>query len=64
VEITATGKVFGNIAAHAIVVDEGATFRGASKMSKPEESPKPASPKSSEPAGGVPAGPPAPSSAT
>jgi cytoskeletal protein CcmA (bactofilin family) len=63
VEITATGKVFGNIAAHAIVVAEGATFRGASKMSQPE-SPKPAPAKSSEPAGGVPAGPPAPSSAT
>jgi cytoskeletal protein CcmA (bactofilin family) len=42
VEITATGKVFGNIASRAIVVAEGATFRGASKMaqaepSKPEE---------------------------
>jgi hypothetical protein len=30
-EITSTGKVFGNIAC-AIVVAEGATFRGASKM--------------------------------
>ncbi len=44
VEITATGKVFGNIASRAIVVAEGATFRGASKMapsepSKPEERP-------------------------
>ena len=42
VEITSTGKVFGNIASRAIVVAEGATFRGASKMaqaepSKPEE---------------------------
>jgi cytoskeletal protein CcmA (bactofilin family) len=42
VEITATGKVFGNIASRAIVVAEGATFRGASKMAqsepaKPEE---------------------------
>ena len=42
VEITATGKVFGNIASRAIVVAEGATFRGVSKMSptepsKPEE---------------------------
>jgi len=35
VEITATGKVFGNIAAEAIVVAEGATFRGSSKMTKP-----------------------------
>ena len=42
VEITATGKVFGNIASRAIVVAEGATFSGASKMaqadpSKPED---------------------------
>jgi cytoskeletal protein CcmA (bactofilin family) len=42
VEITATGKVFGNIASRAIVVAEGATFRGASKMAqadpaRPEE---------------------------
>ncbi|MGH9322359.1 MAG: bactofilin family protein [Vicinamibacteria bacterium] len=36
VEITATGKVFGNIAARAIVVAEGATFRGASKMAQPD----------------------------
>jgi cytoskeletal protein CcmA (bactofilin family) len=40
VEITATGKVFGNIASRAIVVAEGATFRGASKMA-PAEPPKP-----------------------
>jgi len=44
VEITATGKVYGNIASRAIVVAEGATFRGASKMaqadpSKPEDRP-------------------------
>lgn len=32
VEITATGKVFGNITSKAIVVAEGATFRGSSKM--------------------------------
>ncbi len=38
VEITATGKVFGNIASRAIVVAEGATFRGASKMSQAEPS--------------------------
>jgi cytoskeletal protein CcmA (bactofilin family) len=36
VEITSTGKVFGNIASRAIVVAEGATFRGASKMAQPE----------------------------
>jgi cytoskeletal protein CcmA (bactofilin family) len=40
VEITATGKVYGNIASRAIVVAEGATFRGASKMA-PSEPPKP-----------------------
>ena len=40
VEITATGKVFGNISAEAIVVAEGATFRGSSKMTKPMQ-PKP-----------------------
>jgi cytoskeletal protein CcmA (bactofilin family) len=39
VEITSTGKVFGNIASRAIVVAEGATFRGASKMAQ-SESPK------------------------
>jgi len=38
VEITATGKVFGNIASRAIVVAEGATFRGASKMAQSEPS--------------------------
>ena len=38
VEITATGRVFGNIAARAIVVAEGATFRGASKMAQPDAS--------------------------
>jgi cytoskeletal protein CcmA (bactofilin family) len=38
VEITATGKVFGNIASRAIVVAEGATFRGASKMAQAEPS--------------------------
>ena len=35
VEIAATGTVFGNISAPAIVVAEGATFRGASKMTSP-----------------------------
>ena len=40
VEITATGKVFGNISAEAIVVAEGATFRGSSRMTKPSQ-PKP-----------------------
>lgn len=40
VEITSTGKVFGNISAEAIVVAEGATFRGASKMTKRPQ-PKP-----------------------
>lgn len=43
VEITATGKVFGNISAEAIVVAEGATFRGASKMTKRPQ-PKPVEP--------------------
>lgn len=32
VEITSTGKVFGNITAPSISVAEGATFRGASRM--------------------------------
>jgi cytoskeletal protein CcmA (bactofilin family) len=55
VEITATGKVFGNIASRAIVVAEGATFRGASKMaqlepSKPEERREPAHETDSPPA--------------
>jgi cytoskeletal protein CcmA (bactofilin family) len=36
VEITASGRVFGNIASRAIVVAEGATFRGASKMAQLE----------------------------
>ena len=40
IEITATGKVFGNISAEAIVVAEGATFRGSSRMTKPSQ-PKP-----------------------
>jgi len=41
VEITTTGKVFGNITAQTIVVAEGATFRGSSKMIKPTSQPKP-----------------------
>ena len=44
VEITATGKVFGNIASRAIVVAEGATFRGASKMAQAEPSKPPMGP--------------------
>ena len=40
VEIMASGKVFGNISAETIVVAEGATFRGSSKMTKPSQ-PKP-----------------------
>ena len=40
VEIASTGKVFGNISAEAIVVAEGATFRGASHMTKRAQ-PKP-----------------------
>jgi cytoskeletal protein CcmA (bactofilin family) len=66
VEITATGKVFGNIASRAIVVAEGATFRGASKMaqspsgpeSKPTEPPRdrvPPAGSSQAPASGAPA---------
>ena len=46
VEITATGTVFGNISARAIVVAEGATFRGASKMTSPISPPAPAGPSS------------------
>jgi cytoskeletal protein CcmA (bactofilin family) len=38
VEITSTGKVFGDITSRAIVVTEGATFRGASKMTPSEPS--------------------------
>jgi cytoskeletal protein CcmA (bactofilin family) len=58
VEITATGKVFGNIASRAIVVAEGATFRGASKMAqtesaKPEERSEAAREGASAPAGAV-----------
>jgi cytoskeletal protein CcmA (bactofilin family) len=57
VEITATGKVFGNIASRAIVVAEGATFRGASKMAqlesaKPEDRPG-SVPEASSPPGGA-----------
>ena len=56
VEITATGKVYGNIASRAIVVAEGATFRGASKMAqsdstKPEERPDSPRDAASTPAG-------------
>ncbi len=40
IEISATGKVFGNISAETIVVAEGATFRGSSRMTKPSQ-PKP-----------------------
>ena len=46
IEITATGTVFGNISARAIVVEEGATFRGASKMTSPVSPPAPAGPNS------------------
>jgi cytoskeletal protein CcmA (bactofilin family) len=50
VEIAATGKVFGNISAEAIVVAEGATFRGASKMTKrPQPKPMTAKPAPSKP---------------
>ncbi len=40
IEISATGKVVGNISAETIVVAEGATFRGSSRMTKPSQ-PKP-----------------------
>jgi cytoskeletal protein CcmA (bactofilin family) len=46
VEITSTGKVFGNIASRAIVVAEGATFKGASKMAQAEPEVKAESPAS------------------
>ena len=57
VEIARTGKVYGNISAQAIVVAEGATFRGASKMLKPAQ-PKPVqkAPSSSAPSPGQPGG--------
>lgn len=58
VEITSTGKVFGNIASRAIVVAEGATFRGASKMAEPEP-PKPSEPPRSDSATPTGAHPPA-----
>ncbi len=66
VEITATGKVFGNIASRAIVVAEGATFRGASKMaqSEPSKLPNPPHPEerseSNRETGSTPEGAPAP----
>ena len=37
VEITSTGKVFGNLRAPRIAVAEGAIFRGASQMTVSEE---------------------------
>lgn len=40
VEITATGRVFGNISARIIAVAEGATFRGSSKMAQDSSDPK------------------------
>lgn len=46
VEITATGTVCGNISAPAIVIAEGATFRGASKMTSPVSPAAPATPSS------------------
>lgn len=63
VEITATGRVFGNIAAHAIVVAEGATFRGASKMAQPEAS-KPAPAARTETVHPAPSAPPTPTTAS
>jgi cytoskeletal protein CcmA (bactofilin family) len=45
VEITGTGKVFGNISAPRIAVAEGAVFRGASNMTSEQ---KPTTPKSSD----------------
>ena len=56
VEITATGKVFGNVASRAIVVAEGATFRGASKMAQSEPSKPDERLESSRDAGSAPAG--------
>jgi cytoskeletal protein CcmA (bactofilin family) len=49
VEITSTGKVFGNIASRAIVVAEGATFKGASKMAQADPEVKPENPASKLP---------------
>jgi cytoskeletal protein CcmA (bactofilin family) len=63
VEITSTGKVFGNIASRAIVVAEGATFRGASKMAE-IESPKGAEPSRPDAAPPASLRPPAPPSAS
>lgn len=61
VEITSSGKVFGNITAETIVVAEGATFRGSSKMTKvaattkapqaPVTTPPVASPQATKPEG-------------
>jgi cytoskeletal protein CcmA (bactofilin family) len=72
VEITSSGKVFGNITSTAIVVAEGATFRGASKMTQrepakadaiPDAALEPAQP-AAAPAAAAPIGNASPTSAT
>jgi cytoskeletal protein CcmA (bactofilin family) len=51
VEITGTGKVFGNISAPRIAVAEGAVFRGASNMTTVQKltTPKPSDERKPEP---------------
>ena len=49
IEITRTGKVFGNLCAPRIAVAEGAIFKGASQMTVNEERSAPAEPEAAEP---------------
>ncbi len=49
VEITRTGKVFGNLCAPRLAVAEGAIFKGASQMTVNEERSAPAEPEAVEP---------------
>ena len=49
VELTRTGKVFGNLCAPRLAVAEGAIFKGASQMTVNEERSAPAEPEAVEP---------------
>ena len=49
VELTRTGKVFGNLRAPRIAVAEGAIFEGSSQMTVNEERSAPAEPEAAEP---------------
>ena len=49
VEITLTGKVFGNLCTPRIAVAEGAIFKGAIQMTANEERSAPAEPEAAEP---------------